>query len=106
MKLATSESHARARIRAFFYPLTIILICIPLVFELIPRNPWYGVRDAFASDVNWYAINRLGGVGVIAACVVWLWAAVYAPPRYVKAIGVTAILLALAILTITQGWTL
>jgi hypothetical protein len=103
-----SEADRRARIRLFFPPITIILICLPLVFEVIPRNRWYGVRvrEAMGSDAAWYAINRLGGLALIGAALAWLCAAAYAPPRYVQPIGIAAIVLTLAILVVTQGWTL
>jgi len=106
--MTTDEAVERARIRSFLPPLTIILVCVPLLFDLIPRNPWYGVRvrEALASDPAWYAANRLGGVAIIGACAIWLAAAVYAPRRYVKPIGVVAVLLTLALLVVTQGWTL
>jgi SdpI/YhfL family protein len=98
----------RARIRLFFPPLTVILVCIPLVFGLIPRNPWYGVRvrEAMASDAAWYAVNRVGAIALIGACLIWLVAAAYAPRRYVKLIGVAAVLGMLALLTTFEGWTL
>jgi hypothetical protein len=106
--MTISETEARARIRTFFPPITIILVCIPLLFDLIPRNRWYGVRvrEAMASDAAWYPANRLGGIALIGASLIWLVAAAYAPPRYVKAIGVIAILLTLAMLIVTEGWTL
>jgi formate hydrogenlyase subunit 3/multisubunit Na+/H+ antiporter MnhD subunit len=100
-------AETRARIRLFFPPLTIILVCLPLVFDLIPRNRWYGVRvrEAMASDRAWYAANRIGGVALIGACLIWLVAAVYAP-RYVKPIGVLAVLFTFLLLAATRGWTL
>ena len=35
---------------------------LPLLFDRIPPNRWYGVRFAksFSSTANWYAINRQG----------------------------------------------
>ena len=38
-------------------------LSVPLIMEKVPMNAWYGVRLAksFASDANWYAINRYGG---------------------------------------------
>jgi uncharacterized membrane protein len=104
----TTDAEARARIRQFLPPIGIILICIPLVLNLIPRNGMYGirVREAFASDASWYTINQLGGIALIGACAVWIAAAAYAPRRFVKLIGITAIVLTLAVLVVTQGWTL
>ena len=88
-------------------PLMIILVCIPTVFGLIPMNGVYGfrVREAFASDASWYAINRIGGMSTIVACAVWL-AAVYASPRYGKAIGIAAVILTFVALVVAEGWTI
>ncbi len=103
-----SEADVRARIRVFFAPIAIILVSLPLVFELVPPNRWYGVRvrEAYASDAAWYAINRRGSIALIGACLLWLVAAVYARPKYVPAIGLCLILLTLALLTIFERWTL
>jgi len=106
--MTTTELEARAYVRRFMPPITILLICIPLVFGWIPRNGLYGIRvkEAFASDNSWYAINQLGGIALIGACVIWILAAAYAPARLVKVIGVGAIVLTLVVLVMTQGWTL
>ena len=48
----------------FFIPsLLISVLAIPLVFGLLPRNHWYGIRTAQTlSDENtWYRSNRFGG---------------------------------------------
>jgi len=39
-----------------------IVISIPLLFNLIPKNGLYGfrIKKAFESDDNWYAINKYG----------------------------------------------
>jgi hypothetical protein len=86
----------------------IVLVSLPTALGLIPRNGLYGirVREAFASDASWYAINRLGSLALIGACLVWLAAAAYAPRRFVKPIGIAAVLLTFAILVLTQGWTI
>jgi hypothetical protein len=102
--MTTSDAEAKARIRLFLPPITIILVCLPLLFDLIPRNRWYGVRlrEAMGSDAAWYAANRLGGMTLIGACLIWLAAATYAPRQYVKPIGIAAMLLTLVFLR----WTL
>jgi hypothetical protein len=104
----TADAEARAQIRQFMPPLMIIFVSIPLALGLIPRNGFYGirVREAFASDASWYAINRLGSVAIVGACLVWIAAAAYAPRPFVKPIGIAAVLLTLAVLVLTQGWTL
>jgi uncharacterized membrane protein len=40
-----------------------IAVSIPLVYKKIPRNRFYGIRTpkSFASEDNWYKINRHGG---------------------------------------------
>ena len=48
----------------FFIPSAIILVLsIPLILELIPRQGIYGVRtlQTLANDQIWYAANRVGG---------------------------------------------
>ena len=38
------------------------IISIPLLFDMVPPNRLYGVRTraSFASESNWYSINRFG----------------------------------------------
>lgn len=106
--MTDADAAARARIRQFLPPLTIIVVCVPLVFGMIPPNGLYGirVREAFASDASWYAINRLGGLALIGGCFAWLAAAYYAPRRFAQPIGIAALVLSLVVLVLTQGWTL
>ncbi len=44
-----------------------ILLCLPLLFGLVPPNKWYGVRfpAAYKSRENWYRINRFGAIVVL-----------------------------------------
>jgi hypothetical protein len=102
-----ADLQARMRIRQFMPPLMIILVCIPTVLGLIPRNGLYGirVREAFASDAGWYAINRIGSTAIIAASGVWL-AAVHVSPRYGKAVGIAALVVTLVCLVVAEGWTI
>ena len=81
-----------------------ILLCIPLVLQMFTHR-LYGVRvrEAMGSEVGWYAVNRIGGLALIAASVIWLVAAVYAPPRYVRAIGVASLLLTVVLLFVVMG---
>lgn len=106
--MTTSDAEFRARVRQFLPPLTMIVVCLPLVLRLVPRNRLYGfrVREAMQSDASWYAVNQLGGVVLIVAALIWLAAAGYAPRRFVKAIGVIVVGLALLLLMLTQEWTL
>jgi hypothetical protein len=103
-----TDAEARAHIRQFMPPLIVVFVSLPTAFGLIPRNGFYGirVREAFASDASWYAINRLGSLALIGACLVWVAAAAYAPRPFVKLIGIAAVLLTLAVLALTQGWTI
>src|SRR5829696_5994960 len=102
----TTDAELRTRVRLFFPPITIMLVSIPLVLQMIPRNRIYGVRvrEAMGSDAAWYAANRIGGIALIAASMIWLLAAIYAPARYVTAIGMAAVLLTVAFLFVSQGW--
>lgn len=57
----------------------VALACLPLLFRLVKPNRYYGIRvpAAFASERNWYAINRFGAKRFIAfgatlAAVGWL----------------------------------
>ncbi|MGA7614499.1 MAG: SdpI family protein [Thermoanaerobaculia bacterium] len=40
-----------------------ILVSLPLILGMVPRNRLYGIRTkrAFVSEENWYAINAYGG---------------------------------------------
>jgi len=44
-----------------------ILVSLPLVYNKIPMNRWYGfrIRKSFRSDEDWYAINAYGGKQMI-----------------------------------------
>ena len=46
----------------------VVLISIPLVLHMIPMNRLYGirVREAFQSDRNWYRLNFIGGLLLLA----------------------------------------
>ena len=43
--------------------LLILLLAIPLILRRVPPNGLYGIRTraAFASEADWYRINRIGG---------------------------------------------
>jgi uncharacterized membrane protein len=104
--MTSDHAEARARLRLFFPPITLILVSIPLILKMVPRNQIYGFRthEAMASDAAWYPANRLGGIALIGASLIWLAAATYAPRRYVTAIGVAAVLLIIGLLVVSQGW--
>jgi cadmium resistance protein CadD (predicted permease) len=106
--MTTDDAEARARIRSFLAPITLIVVSIPMLLNLVPRNWMYGVRtrETMASDAAWEAGNRLGALAIIRASVVWLLAATYLPRPYVKPVGIAALLLAVALLFMTQGWSI
>lgn len=60
------------------------VISIPLVFGVVPRNRFYGVRTlrTLADDRVWYAANRFCGFGMLLASLVYLATAARLP--YVK----------------------
>ena len=93
--MMTDDAEARARIRSFLPPATLILLSIPMFLNLLPRNWMYGVRtrETMASDAAWEAGNRLGAIAMIGASVIWLLAATYLPRPYVKPVGIAALLL-------------
>ena len=106
--MMTDDAEARARIRSFLPPITLLLLSIPMFLNLLPRNWMYGVRtrETMASDAAWEAGNQLGAIAMIGASVIWLLAAAYLPRPYVKPVGIAAVLLAVALLFITQGWSI
>jgi SdpI/YhfL family protein len=56
-------------------PLLMILLGLPLVFGLVPRNWLYGMRTPrtlFSSDEVWYIQNRITGVVMVAIGLVWV----------------------------------
>lgn len=55
-------------------PLLVIALSIPLVYEKILPNGWYGFRipKTFSSDEMWYRTNKLGGQYFIVAALVQL----------------------------------
>jgi hypothetical protein len=59
----------------FFIPaILLILISIPLIFGLIPKNRFYGIRTAKAmsDDSTWYRSNRFGAWAFIFSCMTYL----------------------------------
>ena len=106
--MMTEDAEARARIRSFLPPITMMVLSIPLLLNVLPRNWMYGVRtrETMASDAAWVAGNRLGAITLIAASAIWILAAIYLPRPYVKPVGIAAVLLAFAVLFVTQGWSI
>jgi|SRR6266536_3015455 len=62
----------------FFWPaILILLLAIPLILGLIPRNRAYGVRTSktLADDRVWHHANRYGGRAFLVSSVIYLAAA-------------------------------
>jgi uncharacterized membrane protein len=53
--------------------LALFILAIPLVFNAVPRNRFYGVRTrrALSNDQAWKRINRVGGIAIMIASVVY-----------------------------------
>src|SRR5215204_2682513 len=100
------DVEARARIRMFLEPATLMFFAVIMIANVVPRNWMFGVRtrETMASNAAWAAGNRAGGVVLLAACSVWILAGIYLPRRYVRPVGVGVLLIAVAILFVSQGW--
>lgn len=56
-------------------PFILIVVSIPLMLGLVPRNRIYGlVIPVFtmSSDAAWYHANRVAGLATVIACAFWL----------------------------------
>jgi uncharacterized membrane protein len=84
-------------------PILVILISVPLIFELIPRNRFYGfrVRWTFESDEIWYAANKVAGLLFALAGTIWLLAAMFLPPWPAHTFGL-GLMIAAAILSLVS----
>ncbi|WP_013334532.1 SdpI family protein [Gloeothece verrucosa] len=59
----------------FFIPEIIInLLSLPLIFKLIPRQGWYGIRTAktLSNDRYWYSANTFGGRVLFTSTMIYL----------------------------------
>jgi uncharacterized membrane protein len=106
--MAADNTDVRARMRPFREPIILAMVALVTLSNILPRNPVWGVRtrETMASQAAWEHGNRLGGLATLAASSIWILAAVYLPRRYVKPVGIVAVLLAFAILFISQGWSI
>lgn len=61
--------------------LAFIVLAIPLIFKLVPRKGFYGVRTpgTTSNDEIWYRANSVGGQMVVISSVLYLIVAVLAP---------------------------
>ena len=71
-----------------FASVLIMLVAVPLIFRLVPRNWFYGFRTprTLASDAVWYPANQVCGVALLAAGAAWFF--------WGMAAGVTGIVIA------------
>ena len=87
-----------------FAPILIIIVSVPLILKMVPRNRFYGFRTprTRSADAIWYPANRVAGILMTVAGLIWLGSVFLAPsltesPRqialYPVFIGVTAVLL-------------
>ena len=56
-------------------PLILILLGLPLIFRMVPRNYLYGMRSArtlWTTEETWYRQNTITGVVMVAIGVLWL----------------------------------
>src|SRR6478735_1279884 len=58
----------------FFVPAVIIVLAIPMVLGIVPRNGLYGFRTGYtmSSDNVWRHANKIGGIALLVAGLFWL----------------------------------
>src|SRR5262245_45515649 len=81
-------------------PLIMIGLAIPMILELVPRNPIYGFRTQYtlSSDEVWYRANRISGIAMVLAGLVWMILGMVLPSvRLVVWIGSACLIVAVAI---------
>ena len=73
------RTYSPARFGLLVAPLVIIAVSLPLAFDLVGPNGFYGVRieATRASEAAWYRGNQAGGVagvmgGLVALAINWL----------------------------------
>jgi hypothetical protein len=56
-------------------PMILILLGLPLIFRMVPRNYLYGMRSArtlWTTEETWYRQNTITGVVMVGIGVLWL----------------------------------
>ena len=56
-------------------PILLILLGLPLVFRMVPRNYLYGMRSPrtlWTSEETWYRQNTITGVAMVGIGAIWL----------------------------------
>ncbi len=104
--MASDETDFIGRVRLFREPIIIAMVSLVTLSNILPRNGVWGWRtkETMASQAAWEHGNRIGSLAMLAACGVWILAAIYLPRRYVKPVGILAVLAAVAGVFISQGW--
>ena len=61
--------------------LLLFIAAVPLLFGLIPRNRFYGVRTTktMSDEKIWYAVNRLAALAVMAGSIIYTLVAMLIP---------------------------
>lgn len=61
--------------------LLFIIFALPLIFELVPPNRFYGIRDRQSLDHPevWYRTNRVGGITLAVSSLIYLVVAALLP---------------------------
>lgn len=61
--------------------LLFFIASVPLVFDFIPRNRFYGIRTALtlSDDKIWYAVNRVAAAAIMTGSLVYAVVAVILP---------------------------
>jgi uncharacterized membrane protein len=68
----------------FFIPASLILVLsLPLILGLIPRNRFYGVRTSktLSNDSIWYRANKFGGWALLVSSAIYLAVAAIVPDQ-------------------------
>lgn len=90
--------------RSYIPPIIVGLLCIPLFFKKVPRNPLYGFRTQYtmSSDKAWYSTNKAAGAGGVIGGILWLLAVIFlpilgTPVQYATLTGLALLIVSLAI---------
>jgi len=58
----------------FRMPILLVVLGVPLLLGVVPRNRIYGMRSCYAlsSDERWYRQNVITGVAMLAVGAIWM----------------------------------
>jgi len=62
-------------------PILVIVVSVPLILKMVPRNRFYGFRTprTRSADAIWYPANRVAGILMAVAGLLWLAAVLVVP---------------------------